>query len=358
MVSAGKRVKRMEGSEIIPVEIQEVMQQYMLHVHYVENFGRIYKVYTDQGLYALKSIKPEHRMDFIRTVQKLYQRGYSRMVPIYVTHDGRYGVLHNNRLYYLMPWISNEETGERNEKHKQMFREIARIHSMTMKSIDVEKEERELHYDRTIENWNRQKDFLDEFVQLSEKKWYMSPFELMFCSYYYDISQALSFALKKFEGWYEKTKDDEKVRTAVTHGKVSVKHFLMDERGFGYFINFENARTAPAHFDLLPFFVKYNNTYPIRCDECVEWLYHYFRYCPMQEEELMLFTSYLAYPAHILNTVETYHEKKGEGMTEYRYVTQLQKNYWQLKNVEYLVMKIEETEAAKKAAQQEAEGEQ
>lgn len=72
----------------------------------------------------------------------------------------------------------------------------------------------------------------------------------------------------------------------------------------------------------------------------------------MKEEEMMLFVSYLAYPTQLLQTLETYHEKKYDQQTEYQYIRQLQKNYWQLKNIEYMVMKIEEIESQKKAAEQ------
>ena len=345
----------MERSENNTAVIQEIMNQYQLHVHYSESFGRLHKVYTDQGVYALKAIAPEHTMDFIKHVQRLYQRGYNRLVPIYITPDGRYGVLYNRMLYYLMPWLSNDETGERNEKHKQMFRELARIHTLTAKEMEVEKEEREIHYEKTVDAWKKQQEFLEEYVEQCERKWYMSPFELWFCSYYSDVSQAISFSLRKFEEWYEESKEIEKVRTVITHGKLSIKHFLLNESGAGYFINFENARVVPQHFDLLPFFVKYCNTYPIRCDECVEWLYHYCKFYPMKNEEMILFTSYLAYPANFLQTVETYNKKKYDVKTEYRYVNQLQRNYWQLKNTEYFVMKIEEIERQKKAAKQAAE---
>ena len=345
----------MERSDDYTLEIQEIMDQYKLHVHYSEAIGRLHKVYTDQGIYALKAIAPEHTMDFIKLVQRLNQRGYNRLVPIYITHDGRYGVLYKRTLYYLMPWLANDATGERNEKHKQMFRELARIHALTAKEIEVEKEEREVHYEKTVDTWQKQKEFLEEFVGRCERKWYMSPFELLFCSFYSDVSQAISFSLRKFEEWYEESKEREKVRTVVTHGKLSVKHFLFNESGAGYFINFENARIVPAHFDLLPFFVKYCHTYPIRCDECIDWLYHYCKYYPMKEEEMILFTSYLAYPANFLQTVETYHKKKYDVKTEYQYVNQLQRHYWQLKNIEYFVMKIEEIEGQKKAAKQAAE---
>ncbi|WP_050615943.1 spore coat protein YsxE [Bacillus testis] len=345
----------MERGEGIPKYIENIMSHYDLRVLYSESIGRVHKIYSDQGAYALKSIAPEHSMDFIKHVQRLYQRGYNRVVPIYTTLDGRYGVLHEKKLYYLMPWMNSDESGERNEKHKQMFRELARMHALTAKEIKVETEEREIHYEKTKDQWKQQQAFLGEFIERAERKWYMSPFELMFCSYYFDVSQALAFSTKKFDEWYEKTKEEEKVRTVVAHGKLSIQHFLLNERGAGYFINFENAKPAPAHFDLLPFFVKYCQTYPVRCDECVEWLYHYYKYYPMKEEEMLLFTSYLAFPASFLQTLETYHTKKYEVKNERQYVAQLQRNYWQLKNIEYMVMKIEEIEAQKKAAKQAAE---
>ncbi|MBD3107815.1 spore coat protein YsxE [Bacillus sp. AGMB 02131] len=340
----------MTASENASVNLHEISQQYTLRIHYSESFGRIHKIYTDKGTFAIKSIPAEQSMSFIRHVQRLYQGGYNRVVPIYLTSDGRYGVLQGNRLYYLMPWLTNDETGERYEKHKQMFRELARIHSLTVKETPIEKEERELHYERTIDSWKKQQSFLEEFVSHCEGKWYMSPFELLFCSYYYDISQAVSFSIRKFEEWYEETKDNEKVRTVIVHGKFSLQHFLLDENGIGYFINFENARTLPQHFDLLPFFVKYCHTYPTRCDECVDWLYSYYKYFPMRDDEMMLFISYLAFPTNVLQAAETYHNEKYERKTEYQYVNQLQKYYWQLKNVEYFVMKIEEIEGQKKAA--------
>lgn len=345
----------MIASENASVNLHEISKQYTLHIHYAETFGRIHKIYTDKGTFALKSIPAEHSMSFIRHVQLLYQRGYNRVAPIYLTSDGRYGVLQGNRLYYLMPWLINDETGERYEKHKQMFRELARLHSLTVKDTAVDKEEREIHYERTIDSWKKQQSFLEEFVSLCEGKWYMSPFELLFCSYYYDISQAISFSIRKFEEWYEETKEKEKVRTVIVHGKFSLQHFLLDEQGSGYFINFENARALPQHFDLLPFFVKYCHTYPTRCDECVEWLYSYLKYLPMYDDEMMLFISYLAFPSNILQSAEAYHNEKHERKTEYQHVNQLQKYYWQLKNIEYLVMKIEEIEGQKKAAKAAAE---
>ena len=112
--------------------------------------ARVKKVYSDRGVFALKSISPHVGIDFIRHVQTLYQRGYNRIVPIYQTMDERYAVLHHNKLYYLMPWLENRESSEREERQKQMFRELARMHTLSLKEIDVEKDERKEHYERTL----------------------------------------------------------------------------------------------------------------------------------------------------------------------------------------------------------------
>ena len=56
---------------------------------------------------------------------------------------------------------------------------------LSVKEIQVDIEEREAHYERTLDAWNNEKDFMDEYIVSCEKKWYMSPFELTVCSFYH-----------------------------------------------------------------------------------------------------------------------------------------------------------------------------
>ena len=49
-----------------------------------------------------------------------------------------------------MPWLENRESSEREERQKQMFRELARMHTLSLKEIEVEKDERKEHYERTL----------------------------------------------------------------------------------------------------------------------------------------------------------------------------------------------------------------
>jgi spore coat protein YsxE len=332
-----------------------ILTNYQVKPYFVEPHGRIQKIYSNKGTFALKKINPENGTDFIRHVHQLYQKGFNRIVPIFPTMDGRYAVLHDKALYYLMPWMENEVKEDRQQKNQQLFRELARLHTLSAKEIKVNKEERTEHYEKTIQQFEKHQEFLDGYIDQCEQKTYMSPFELCYCLYYNEISQALGYAKARFEDWYEKTKDNEKARMVITHGKLSSEHFLYDDKGYGYFTNFENARYGAPFHDLLPYLSRTLNTQPKRNDEAVEWIYHYFKFFPFKVDEKLLFYSYLAYPIPAIQVVERF-SKKPRPKNELKFVRQLQHTYWQVKNAEYVVMEMtkldQQEQAAKEGAQQ------
>ncbi|KYD10864.1 spore coat protein YsxE [Heyndrickxia sporothermodurans] len=331
-------------------EIKMILKQYGLKVNFIEKYGKTYKIVTRDGNFALKRISPQLGTDFVRNVQMLYHRGYNRIVPIYPTLDGRYAVLNEHYLYYLMPWLPNEEKEDRNEKHQKMFRELARLHTLSVKDIPIASEERKEHFELTSTQLERESEFFEEFLERSEKKVYMSPFELLYCTFYQDIIQALDFSKQEIKQWYEVSKELEKGRTVVVHGKISTEHFLYDERGYGYFTNFEDSKVSSPIHDLLPFLARTLTTYPKRWDDCVEWVYTYLSHFPFREDEKHLFLSYLAHPGHMHRIVKEYFLKKTK-KPEIRFVKQLQKQYWLLKNTEYVVMRIREMENQSKGTE-------
>ncbi|WHY84896.1 spore coat protein YsxE [Neobacillus novalis] len=338
--------------------IHPILKDYLVEPYFVEDYGGVQKIYSNKGTFALKKIAPTIGTDFIRHVHLLYQKGFNRIVPIYPTMDGRYAVLHENNLYYLMPWMSNDYKEDREHKNQQLFRELARLHTLSAKEITVSNEERTEHYEKTIEQMDKHQEFLDGFIDECEKKTYMSPFELLYCMYYTEISQALRYSKAKFEDWYEKTKELEKARMVITHGKLSSEHFLFDDRGYGFFINFENARYGSPIHDLLPYLSRALNTSLKRSDTALDWVYHYYKYFPFKEDEKLLFYSYLAYPIPVIQVAESYFRKQ-RPRNELKFVRKLQQHYWHLKNSEYVVMRMTEIEAqqqyAKEGAQQQSD---
>lgn len=327
-------------------ELYPVLKPFDIKPIFIEKYGKVYRIYGDKGLFALKKISLNEGMDFIRHIQWLFQKGYYRTVPIYPTTDGRYAVLYNHHLYYLMPWLSNEVKEDRFKQHQQMFRELARLHTLSLHEIPVHEEEKTAHYEKVIHEWEREKQFLEGFIEQCEEKIYMSPFELLFTQYFIEVFQALQFAENQLKEWYETSKEQKKARMVLVHGKISTEHYIYDDRGYGYFLNFEKSRYASPLHDLLPFLERTLKGYPKQCNECVDWLYTYFQYFPLMEDELHLMLSYFAHPGKFIKLVEKYYRSKE--INELKYVQKLQKQYWLIKNKEYIVMRILEIEREKK----------
>lgn len=327
-------------------EIAFVLKQYGAEVYFIENFGRVKRINSNKGILALKEISPNKGMEFFRHLQFLYQKGFNRIVPVFPTLDGRYAVLTGNKLYYVMPWLPNEERGDYKERYKQLFRELARLHHLSSQEVNVKLEDRKEHYEATKEEWEKELEFLEGFIDYCEQKTYMSPFELLYCLYYREIRQTLNFSKAKLEEWFNTTKEKEKARVVIIHGKLSHEHFLYDDRGYGYFVNFEDAHLASPIHDLLPFLSKWLSGYPKRCDECVQWFTIYSRHFGFQAEEMQLFLSYLAYPGELIRIVKEYYQQQYE-TSEQKAAQRLQRQYWQMKNTEYIVMRIDELERQK-----------
>ena len=350
----------MEDTSNLKKKIAPIVKHYNLEPYFVESMGNILKVYSNKGIFALKKMNPHQGIDFIRHIQILYQKGYNRIVPIYPTFDGRYAVLHDQNLYYLMPWLKNEKKDMNIEQYQQLFRELARLHSLSVREISVNKEERKNHYEKTLADLEQEEEFLAGYLVACERNVYMSPFELLFCSYYRDISHALSYSKRRLKEWFEAAKDHEKERIVITHGKISNEHFLYDDNGYGYFINFEQSNMSSPLHDLLPFLAKSLGGFPKRPEELVEWIYTYFKYFPLKEHEMHLFLSYFAHPGPVTETVE-YFFKEGKNRNERKAVQKLQRDYWLLKNTEFIVARIDETERQiklQKEAQNDAQNEQ
>ena len=61
--------------------LADYLQNYQLELEFYEDFGKVKKVYTNNGIFAVKTIKANGGFDFIKNVQTLYQNGYNRIPP-------------------------------------------------------------------------------------------------------------------------------------------------------------------------------------------------------------------------------------------------------------------------------------
>ncbi|WP_062355397.1 spore coat protein YsxE [Bacillus kwashiorkori] len=332
-----------------PEWLLSILKEYNIRPRYVEQHGKVYKIFSKDDIYALKEMNGMRGVHFFQQLPFLYKRGFHRFVPVYPTKTGNYSVIMNNRVYYLMPWVESALRDD-SEQSKQMMRELAKLHTLTTKDITVTKEAVEENLERINQQWKRELTLLEEWVERCENKVYMSPFEWEFVQYYFEVKKALEYAVRTINLWGEQAKENDKARTTFIHGKIAPNHFLLNEKGYGFFINLENSRYASPIHDLLPYLSNRLRTHPKHCNETIELLFTYLKYNPLRKEEMLLLKSYLAYPGDFLQIVRQYDRKKIINH-ELRMTNRLQKRFWHIKNIEYIIMKLEEIEHAQENAQ-------
>lgn len=326
-----------------------ILKHYNLEPRFIEEYQNVKKIFTNKGIFALKSVRGKCNTQFPNMIKMLYQKGFTKVVPIVPTIDGSFLVSRDNQYYYLMPWLNNRNVDVQDKRHELLFKELGTMHHSTLteaplaKNFDIAK-----HFENMTNQWDEREKFLEAFVIECEKKWYMSPFELLFCTYYHEISLACKYARSQLEKWYEIIEETKSYRTVLTNGKVSLSHFLFDEQGVGFLSNFEKASFASPTNDLVSFYYRTLKNYPILCDDCLAWFQTYRSHFPLKEEEIYLFLSYLTFPEPIYRCVKNYQNKK---KTEQEYVSILQEAYWLNKNIEYFSMKVVEEEQRRKEEQ-------
>jgi spore coat protein YsxE len=325
-----------------------ILQQYNLTVDNIEEHSRnVLKIYTQKGIFALKSIPNNQNLSFINHIAESYKKGFTRFVPFYKTMDGQYVVSKHNKYFYLMPWLKNEPPNERSYSYQQLFKMLARFHTVTSKELKYSEEDVKQHYNGLKEQWEKRNKYLEAYIDQCESQLYMSPFELQFVSYFNEMIQACRFAEARLDEWYGKIQEVKKFRTSLIHGKVSMKHLLYDNNDKAYFSSLERMKQASPVNDIVSFFYRTLRTYPVQSDECLECYSQYNRHYPLKEEEVQLLLSYLTYPEPMYRVIVNYIEGKTR-MSEQESVASLVKAYWLNKNIEYVASQIMQLEHQKK----------
>lgn len=327
-------------------EIRSILNEYGLRFEYAEAVSdKVYKVYTNHGPFALKKLSSNRNFRFTDQMIFLEKQGYRSFVPVYRTHSGDF-LAGQEPFYYLMPWLHYDKKEERDQKHEHLFKETALMHKRTMKEIKINRNDVEQHYKATKKKWEDQKLSYEKFVDRAEREWYLSPFELQAVTFFSETIAATDFAAERLEQWYDTMKEKEISRLALTHGQISVHHFLYNDVGNGFFTNFEKAEFAPPINDLLLFYTRTFKTYPKTCSECADWFHTYHRNSPLLDEEISLLLSYMAYPHSLYKVINRYQSEQKQ--TEKTECTYLLKAYWQMKNTEPFVTQIHENEENRK----------
>jgi spore coat protein YsxE len=326
-----------------------VLQQYYLQPNHIDDYGKVKKVYTNAGTFALKEVNnPEH----IQAIEQAYSFYKQQIVPIYLSRHGTPFVFYNGRYYYLMPWIVQKTEEEERESILSFFRDLARLHRKSLQEIEVTEDNITKYYETRKNEWEKQRSFLQSYIEQCENEWYMSPFQLQFCTYFHETMQAYWFAETQLEKWYEKIKETKKWRIAFIHGNASLSHYVYDEKGNRYFLSWERACWASPLADLFTSLYHHVRTSPPIGDEWIDGFVEYEQQLSILDEERAFFFSHLAQPDGMYRFVSQYATERQKERSERDYVSRLQRRYWTMKNIEYIVMRLVQMTEAKQSEEQ------
>ncbi|WP_332629253.1 spore coat protein YsxE [Halalkalibacter flavus] len=318
-----------------------VLFYYDLYPQSVEDFGKIKKVTTNHGVYALKetTMGKQQADGFIHALRKLTKLGYKKAIPILPTKYGEYTISTGTHTYYLMPWMETNEYTAKESQEQKLASQLGIIHRLTVKTQPFVKENVEEAYQQLLHRWEMRQLELKRFADQAEQKTYMSPFELTFITHAFMLDQMAEAAKGHLKKWYDKCLEKEKYRTVLCHGRVNRSHSFFSPENEPLLLNFERAGIDTPSRDLASF-CRYSFKYAYWVEEEVlQWFMNYERHLPLLEEEKHLICAYLNFPEPIAFAVDSYVASKGS-MREFEHVQRLEKRLTSMRRVQRLTQKL------------------
>lgn len=232
-------------------ELQDVLEQYRLKPHYLEEDGQLYKLYTWDGVYALKKLGNDNgrAMNLYRTVMELERNQVHHAVPIIPTRDKGMFSTDGSYYYYLTPWIETKDLAAR-DTLADLFKASAVLHKRTTKEESFSAEDRKQLYEEAVKKIELREQRMEEFLEHCEKQIYLSPYELTYCLNYTELRKLDEVAKQKLEEWYEKTSDKSNQRVVLCHGNLRLEHLVYHHNHKPYLINFERSTISSPVTDL------------------------------------------------------------------------------------------------------------
>ncbi|MET3507131.1 spore coat protein YsxE [Halalkalibacter oceani] len=324
-----------------PALYASVLFYYDLYPQQVEDLGKIKRISTNRGEFALKeTTMSTHQADeFIHALRKLTKLGYKQAVPILPTKYGEYTVATGSHTYYLMPWFETIEYTARESREEKLADQLGVIHRLTVKTEAFQKEQVEQSVQQLVQRWEMRRLELQRFADQAENKTYMSPFELTFLTHAFMLDQMAEAATEHLQKWYELCLEKEKYRTVLCHGRLQRSHALFSPDNEALLLNFERASIDTPARDLASFCrYSFPNAYWSE-EEVQRWFIRYEHHLPLLDEEKHLTCAYLNFPEPVAYSVEAYVSNRSS-MSEFEHVRRLEKRLTAMRKVQRLTQKL------------------
>lgn len=284
-----------------------VLYHYDLFAEKVEHYGKVKKIYSNRGVFALKetSCTAQDMEWLIHCYERLASLGYRNIPPIYRTKFGDPVMQAGGKFYYLMPWYSDVQP-ESYEKEEFLMEEMGKFHALTVKEQVFASDVIVESYSALVNRFETRQLQMEQFTESSERSTYVAPFELNYLTNFHRMMRMAEESKKLVGEWYRQCDAAQRFRSVLCHGRPLRNHVVFTESGEKLLINFERAVLDTPVRDLAIFFRGVTNYMDWNVEDGLYWLECYERHFRLYPEEKVLLASYLYFPEPVFVLVEQY----------------------------------------------------
>lgn len=204
-----------------------VLFQYDIYPEKIENVGKVTRIFTANGQYALKetTMNDEEAHWFVHVMRRLEKIGFHYAVPVLPTKYGDYIVRNGGQTFYLMPWYEDHQQFRSPVYPEEvMAEELAKLHGLTERTQDYSETVLEKSFETLKKRWAYRKLEMERYADKIESNVYLSPFELTFLTHFQRSIFMADKAEEHLTLWYEGVK--EKRASAVFSAMVNQRESI------------------------------------------------------------------------------------------------------------------------------------
>lgn len=298
-------------------QVKEVLQAYAIHPLRIDKItNQLFRVDDGKRAYALKrsTLTEKTLVNWKMVYQYAHSHNLTAILPVYLTSEGNLYAKMGQSIYYLSPWVTTIQSRNDQQIVEQIYHTMGNIHGKTKQSHLLQKEQFKQQFLTYQTFCSDTKDRLLEYVKLFERSRYMSPFELLVCTQYRDLEQALNTADKRMEQFLKEDEEGEQItwNNSLCHGHLTRMHALNP-----HIINWEYAHQDNAVMDLVDFFQGEAEHFGPVTNLLIEFFPTYTKENELTLKEHYLLTMYLLNPADYISKVQAYSTNtSGQSMVE------------------------------------------
>lgn len=220
-----------------------VEEQYNLNVISYDKLKNIYKIITDNGVYALKIIKYERKhLNFILEAMNHLQRNEFKSVPEFVqTKSGKDYIEFGEYYAYLIPWIYSRLSNYDNPYDlKSVSRKLAELHNSSEGFIITEDMKPRIYWGRWEEIFLTRAEEILDFKKRINQKVKLSNFDKLYSEMLNGEILKINRSIDKLEkNNYFEYMNKEVMKLGFCHHDYAHHNILVDDKGELIIIDFD-----------------------------------------------------------------------------------------------------------------------